>query len=229
MESLELPIIIESKIDNMDFSNFYRLLLKKAHQKYNSLDFPMKSPEVFLNQYLDFCKKVFNSTLIYEINNLRISNKLQGNNKYERYNYFNELLKLEDNFIIKKYTEGMRLINNYLDKSLLSITKILNYLKKDKSSLNPSFVCENLISIEFLGDSHLYGEAVSKLNFIENSLIFKPRDLEIDKSFQELLEWFNNKTDLLDFKILNIINNKNYGWVEFIKDLPCNNQVELNN
>jgi type 2 lantibiotic biosynthesis protein LanM len=65
-------------------------------------------------------------------------------------------------------------------------------------------------------------------------LIYKPKDLGLDVAYFKLLDWCNQHfietgsfASLQPFKLLKVLNRSNYGWVEVVEYLPCQNQEEI--
>lgn len=98
---------------------------------------------------------------------------------------------------------------------------------KDTSILNsqfpiPNFHLGKVIEIKCdLSDPHNRGRSVIAVTFKSGvKLVYKPKDLNIDIAYNQLLEWCNQQGVSLPFKILKILNCKTYGWVEYVEQLP---------
>lgn len=74
-----------------------------------------------------------------------------------------------------------------------------------------------------LSDPHNRGRSVVSVTFESGlKLIYKPKDLEVDIAFQELLEWVNrqipeNTERLLALRTLKVLNRSTHGWMEFVE------------
>jgi len=76
-----------------------------------------------------------------------------------------------------------------------------------------------------LSDPHQRGRSVIGLTFESGlKLIYKPKDLGLDGAYQQLLEWFNQQNAPLAFKTLKVLNRSNYGWVEYVEQLPVEDE-----
>jgi type 2 lantibiotic biosynthesis protein LanM len=76
-----------------------------------------------------------------------------------------------------------------------------------------------------LSDPHRRGRCVVGLTFESGlKLIYKPKSLGLDSAYQQLLEWFNQQNAPLDFKILKVLDRSNYGWVEYVEQLPVEDE-----
>lgn len=85
-------------------------------------------------------------------------------------------------------------------------------------------------AIEFgLGDSHKNGRTVAKFVFSSGvNIIYKPRSMEIDLHFQNLLMTITDRLENHKFKFPKIINRGSYGFMEFVEPSNCKSKKELN-
>ncbi|MDQ0300384.1 type 2 lantibiotic biosynthesis protein LanM [Salibacterium salarium] len=166
-------------------------------------------------------------TLIYELNKSRVNEELEGNDPKQRYQSFVNT-KIKDPADILKllldYPVLARMIAENVKQINKNILVVLDRLINDKSKIEKFFNVnlENLQEIDFLGDSHNDGASVLRLKFKDTSIMYKPRDLEIDIAFANLLKWFNKKDINNQFKIAKTLNKGEYGWQEFIPYKECN-------
>jgi len=69
------------------------------------------------------------------------------------------------------------------------------------------------------GDSHQGGQSVLLITFSnKEKVLYKPKDLLIEKKFYEFLDWFNknNKGELFEFKSIKALYRDNYSLTEFV-------------
>jgi class II lanthipeptide synthase len=77
-----------------------------------------------------------------------------------------------------------------------------------------------------LSDPHHRGRFVLSLNFESGlKLIYKPKDLGLDVAYNDLLNWCNQWGVPLPFKVLKVIDYQDYGWVEYVEQLPCEDET----
>lgn len=60
--------------------------------------------------------------------------------------------------------------------------------------------------------------------------MYKPRSLEIEKGYKDLIDWLDNR--ISGFKkpyAANVYSNNNYGFMEFINNKECDNPEEISN
>ena len=74
-----------------------------------------------------------------------------------------------------------------------------------------------------LSDAHDDGRTVILVEFERTQrLVYKPKDLGPDIAHFELARWLNEKGAPYSFKLLKIIEKKNYGWMEFAENDSIN-------
>lgn len=121
---------------------------------------------------------------------------------------------------IKLWIEGTGEFFRRLEEDLPEISRV--FCKGD----DPGKILNVKVGIS---DTHNRGRSVIGLTFSSGlKLIYKPKDLSTEIVYFKLLSWFNENISL-KFKTLKIINRKNYGWVEFVEQLPCKNKEEVEN
>jgi len=80
-----------------------------------------------------------------------------------------------------------------------------------------------------LSDSHNGGQSVKLIQFsCGKSIIYKPKNIEIDNVYYDFINWFNNLNELQSQPSLKTICRRDYGWVEFLEYLAIKDKNELN-
>lgn len=89
---------------------------------------------------------------------------------------------------------------------------------------------DNLIwqEVKFgMGDTHRGGQSVAKIRFASGAqLLYKPRSLQIDLHFTQLVDWVNTHCPY-HLQIPRTIHCGDYGWVEFVHGSECTEQAEV--
>ncbi|MBD2179223.1 type 2 lantipeptide synthetase LanM [Pseudanabaena sp. FACHB-1998] len=79
-----------------------------------------------------------------------------------------------------------------------------------------------------LSDLHHRGRSVILITFDTGlKLVYKPRDLSIDCAFNQMLEWCNHQSNILSMRTTGILNRDTHGWMEFIPNLPCEDELSV--
>jgi type 2 lantibiotic biosynthesis protein LanM len=77
-------------------------------------------------------------------------------------------------------------------------------------------------------DPHHGGRSVFLLKFATGlKLVYKPRSLELDQAFFALLSWCHARGLTPGLKILQVLSRPTHGWMEYVEQLPCASQQEV--
>jgi len=183
---------------------------------------------------------IVHKTLVLEINVARLNNSLQGDTAEERFHDFISQIrsKSKRDQIFAEYPVIVRKViefgNLWVNDSFLFLKRLL----QDWEQIKITFGIKDMNHIAKIwfnsGDRHNGGQAVSIIAFgketSQQRVVYKPRNLDTDIAFQEFLNWYNkNSNTTTKLKTLNILNRKNYGWMEYVEYAPCSNKEELAN
>lgn len=81
-----------------------------------------------------------------------------------------------------------------------------------------------------LSDAHNGGRSVVAVRYASGlKLIYKPRDLALERAYFSFLEWLNANGAPLQFRSLRVVERSNYGWVEFVANDECRDESEVEN
>lgn len=179
-------------------------------------------------------------TLILETNIARIDGLLIGHTSQQRFHYFAKVMLQNDSFLKNMYREYPVLLDlmskkttNYFNliKEILSNTEMeITHLSDVFNGGLPLGKIKKITT--GAGDTHSGGKTVSVIIFdSEYKIVYKPHSLELDQSFQVLLEWIENKEikGMLNFKKVRTYTKNNYGWMEYINFKECNNEEQMKN
>lgn len=176
--------------------------------------------------------------LILEVNIARNNNKLKGNTEKEAFEYFHYVLLNDkdylENFYLE-YEELIKIISDKTEKYFKYTYEMLTNIKNNSNNISKVYNIQiNKLKIKDiktgLGDEHKSGETVALINFLDGfKLMYKPRNSEIDKVFQDLLEWVEKKSNenILPIRKLKIINTPTFGLLEFVDFNECKDIEEL--
>ncbi|WP_416150015.1 type 2 lanthipeptide synthetase LanM family protein [Salipaludibacillus sp. HK11] len=217
-----------------------KLTSSKAYQsnKHN-----IKDESNFLNdvssQFQKQILKMSYRTLVLDLNVNRENKTLQGDTKEEKFQHYNQIL-LNDpaylNRFFNYYPGLLRVIANETRKFKKNINELLTRYDQDKEdilhSIADNFEMEKIETIEMgLGDAHSDGRKVAKVILEKTVLIYKPRNLNIDILYHEIVDLINRKISNSEYRIISpkVISRKEYGWVEFIYFKECKNNDDIKN
>jgi len=180
--------------------------------------------------YLEF--SIFNSDSSFTGTLDRFINTKKRN----RYDAFIEKI-LKSNYIdfFMEYRVLARLVCTLISQWIDNISEFIRRLHGDLPEISEIFNegkdPGKLIKVDpSVSDRHNGGKQVIKLEFESGlKIVYKPKDLSLEKTFFHLLSWFNENDVPYNFKSLKIINRKDYGWVEFAEHLPCRDEEGVKN
>lgn len=189
--------------------------------------------KIHIKNLLSCLSNIATKTLIAELAHYRVNEKLEGDTSSERYNYF-IAQNLKNKFYILKFLLKYPLMTRLILEIMIDLNNnfisVIERLLRDKVEIENNFEIkiDQISSINMMGDFHNSHQCVLKFTFADNeALMYKPRDLTIDESFQGLLAYLNKKDMYRKFKILKIINKKDYGWQKYIQHDSCKNNKEV--
>lgn len=116
----------------------------------------------------------------------------------------------------------MYLIKNYTD--------ILLHIDEDHEEIERFIGCKKLTLTDIslsTGDSHAQGNSVSILKFGDKKLVYKPKDLKINKAFEAFINWYTKASGMLDVRIPKGIYKDSYTYNEFIDKKYCKSDAEV--
>lgn len=176
-----------------------------------------------------------NKVMIMELNHLRESQNLKGNTSVERFKYF--ILLFENIEFLKRFYEKYivlaRLYTEISISFVANINKIWEDIKNDKETLKEKF---GITEKEFVlkkvsvgvGDTHNFGKSVTILEFSNGKkIVYKPKNLEINEVFNNLISFLNKTGKIEILKILKSISFKEHGYEEYLEHIICESEHEL--
>lgn len=137
----------------------------------------------------------------------------------------NEVANDVISFIKSNYPVYERWVNISVQNFCDTICQLYDALKEDESAIQATFGIKKPLmpsAVEFnLGDSHRGGKTVLLLEYSEGKkLVYKPRNISVDKHFSKLLGYIHDCTGFL-FRLPKMIVSKDHGWTEFIEYREC--------
>lgn len=161
----------------------------------------------------------------------RIENKLLGGGSRENYFFFIGKIFPDPEYQRKVYHHFPPLARTIANILLLWIdqaNELLERIHRDKENIEKTFSpgksLGGVASLSpSLSDHHLGNRSVYLIEFDNGlKLIYKPKSLALDRAYNELIAKLE-----LGLRTYQILDQKEYGWVEFIETLPCESEEEL--
>jgi type 2 lantibiotic biosynthesis protein LanM len=224
---------------------FVKVGLGKLNIKLNELNIIQESEnlinkaakESLIRNLAESLAALSSRTIILELNVARVSGQLKGETPEERFKYYNDIHLNDEEYtatILKEYVVLARLLAT---KTLYWVDNVSDLFKRiisDKSLLEEEFNSGrelgqvNMIETgSSVSDSHNKGKTVAILRFQSNlKIVYKPRSLEIDQTFNKFIKSINK--DLRHpMKTVKTVNQREYGWTEFIHPASCDSKSEI--
>ncbi|MNK29029.1 Lanthionine synthetase C-like protein [compost metagenome] len=182
--------------------------------------------KVITDEVIYKIREVSSNTLLTELNINRLSGVLLGDTKEERYSFFdNEILGNEEGFfeILEEYPEMFSLIVINFNQILEEQFNILTHIINDYNDIKSTFFQGNFVITGYkfgFGDSHNNGKSVIIVETNLGNLVYKPKALNIEEHFNELLEWINSKSSNLNQQLRypKVLCKQGYGWQEYMSN-----------
>lgn len=194
--------------------------------------------KILVREFESLFSSVINRICVYEMHVASKKGQLQGDSPEKRFDYFIQILGNKKSVIslFEKYPILKSTIEKIYSDFLDTHVEFLNRLSSDFSKLIKTFFSHEknyqLVDIVLGGDRHNGGRCVFLLEFSNGKkakkIVYKPRPLGVDIAFQNLLAWFNEKTQIDSF-CQKIVNQSQYGWCEFIDNESCETEEEVSN
>lgn len=171
---------------------------------------------------------------VLEMHAARMQDKLSGKTSQRRYDEY--LATFGDPATCLKflceYPVLARLVVRTLTNWVAVSEEFIERLAQDWATIRAKFRLsserDRLTSYEVLGDPHCGGRRVSGCVFASGfRLIYKPRPVQCERHFQNLLKWVNQRSHIPPLRTLKVLDQRSYGWVEFVEAGHCESLEQL--
>jgi class II lanthipeptide synthase len=172
---------------------------------------------------------------VLEMNVARLRGELDGSDGHERFHSF--LHRFRNTAHRRSFFEEYSALTSDVVRTgnqlLESYNEICTHFVEDRERLRDRFLLQpNNIRVRSvqvgLGDQHCGGRTVSLLTFEDGSqLVYKPRSLQAEEKFQELIRWLNQELSHLQLRTLLILDRKDHGWMEYVIPAPLSSAEQL--
>lgn len=172
-------------------------------------------------------------TLTLEVNAARLRQELHGDSPEARFNDFGRTLARRDARVglLEAYPVLARDLAVACGQWLDASSELLDRLDADRDAIRSTF-CQDPGSpvdiVPELGDRHRHGRSVSLVRFASGlALIYKPRPVAVDASFQTLFTWLNAHGATPALPARRILDRGHYGWIEYVQAQPCSDRHQI--
>ncbi|WP_058186950.1 type 2 lanthipeptide synthetase LanM family protein [Terracidiphilus gabretensis] len=112
-----------------------------------------------------------------------------------------------------------KLMSNWIDAGAEFLTRLASDLDALRASFQPEGALGKVERLAAgLSDPHHGGRTVTIVTFTSGlNIVYKPKSLETEEAYSQLLEWLNAAGTTLPLRGLNVLVRPGYGWVEFVE------------
>ncbi len=214
---------------NQGCSRLHRKI-QKLIQTQDNLPFdPNTVEDLLFSSLADQLRWMLGRTMVLELNVARLQGVLAGNTPQERFQSFLQQLSQREIVLslLQEYPVLARQLVITINQWVTFGVEFLQHLYTDWEAICNTFSPDSdpglLQKVDCgFGDTHRGGRSVLIAEFCSGlRVVYKPRSLDIDVHFQELLTWLNQRGNHPPFRTLKILNRVTYGWVEFVAASDC--------
>ena len=130
----------------------------------------------------------------------------------------------------EEYAALARLLARIADLWTDFVVEFLARLEQDRPALAADFGASGCVTeaAPGLSDRHNGGVTSVRLKFESGgACIYKPKNLDTEKAWYELLAWCNANGAPLPFRIFGGVYRDTHGWVEIVENKPCESEPEV--
>ena len=223
----------------MFFEGFYEVLIKSG---LDLLQQKVRDKNILENIFPDFkeqlahrLQKLCIRTLIVEIHDYDNRGDLRGKDPKEKYEYFcKEIIKKEEFIqkILARYPVLFQCIEEAVKNMAAFYADIIECFQKDRQTIQQMF-CQGkeVRSIHGIkggfSDVHNKGRCVVRV-LLDNGveILYKPRSMDNEKSYAEMLKWLDRETGISQYDYA-ILSYSDHSWCSIVGYTSCDSQKEL--
>jgi type 2 lantibiotic biosynthesis protein LanM len=173
-------------------------------------------------------------TIVLELAVASKHGALAGNNSKDRFEFFCNCLAepIFAKALLGQYPVLVRRVVTLIDNWKTSTLTLLSRLSLSLPALREKFFGNvdpgPLLCVESSGDTHHDGQEVSILTFASGQrIVYKPRSVAMENFFFGLVGWINRNGYALDLKAACVLDESDYGWMEYVETKQCHTKLEI--
>lgn len=212
------------------FVSFVERELHITISKISNFNLSNKVIDTFLSflsvELFNICGKVL-ALELHKYKQYSSDENYAGNEKFKEFAQSNFSSKEGYSNFLVKYPTLARILTVRTFNLLNFFDEILIRVNQDHDELSSFLNSSGELSLENInlstGDSHNKGKAVCILNFKEGKIVYKPKNLKINKEIDKFCQWFTKEFNLYNLEFPKGIYKKEYSYIEFIEFVKCKN------
>ncbi|WP_430597554.1 DUF4135 domain-containing protein [Enterococcus sp. AZ177] len=231
----DLRLCTENKI-SISYAPFLQYVSKKIDSilnKFPDINIPVYERKNMVDMFNLSLLSIVGKVMIIEINNFRKKHNFKTKDSKEQLiECLNIYFESEKNFLdfYRKYAVCTKLLCMRTEYFVNNFEFMLSAIENSKNEIKKLLNIEK-INIEKLnfsaGDSHEKGKSVVILTIDSKKIVFKPKNLDVCKKFENFIRWVNTDMNLLEIKFPRGVYEKEYAFQEWIEVEECNNEKEV--
>lgn len=180
-------------------------------------------------------KSASQRTAVLEMHVARARGQLQGDSPEARYHSYQQRLA-DPELALALFAEYPRLATGLLALCAQwrrASVEFLQRLEADYDALVEHFAGGidpgPLVRLgEGGGDTHADGRCVQIIEFASGlRAVYKPRPMDLDVQFQQVIAWINARATDLDLQTLRVLPRVGYGWAEYAVHAECHDPAQF--
>ena len=196
---------------------------------------PLRVATALTSPIPDLVASMLHRPMVVELHIARMEERLEGNDGKERFQSFVEGLKdpITAVAVLKRYPVLARQLVLRFEQWRRAAAEFLERLAQDAATLSQRFfsaasIGELEVVTGAVSDPHRGGRGVYLLGFDSGfRIVYKPKSMAIEVAFQGLQEWINQRGFELGFRILEVADQGDYGWMEMVDGAACDDHDQL--
>ena len=212
------------KIENAAYEDLESSLLK------NLSDISLRVVWLLFNDFRDIDKAIKNYKDHKEKKQLGSESNSDEYKKFISY-----ILENGYEILFSRYPVLAKFISTEVRLWSISTIRLIKRIDNNWNKISSFFNINNLNSITKFelnkGDKHRGNQTVTIIDFSSvkkrsYKLVYKPKDISLEETFQELIQELNTYSNVKNLKILKTLNLKDFGLIEYINHIPCDSSEE---
>lgn len=196
---------------------------------------PSTVHELFLPALASQLESCLGRTLTLELHVARLRGQLRGGTPEQRFESFATLLRDPEYVrgLLREYPVLARQLAECAAQWVAYTFEFLTHLTNDWVDIRETFAGGEdpgrLTAVAGgAGDAHRGGRSVQVVSFEAGlRLVYKPRPMDVDVHFHELIAWLNSRGFEPALRTPTILSRRGYGWSEFVASAECESPEEI--
>ncbi len=196
---------------------------------------PRRAATALTSPIPDLVASMLHRPMVVELHIARMEERLEGNDSKERFQNFIESLKdpITAVAVLKRYPVLARQLVLRFEQWRRAAGEFLERLAEDADILSRRcFSATSIGQLEVVtgavSDPHRGGRGVYLLGFDSGfRIVYKPKSMAVETAFQGLQQWINERGFELGFRILEVVDRGDYGWMEMVDGAACDDHAQL--